>query len=409
MTGWISAKLKDLPIDIIDGDRSARYPKRHEFRNEGVLFLNTTNIDDNRLDLSEANFIASDKFDEIKKGRLRRFDIVMTTRGSVGKVALFNCSYSTGLINAQMLILRADGHTVDNRFLFYLLRSDTVQGAIRNFASGSAQPQIPIQDLREIDVSYPPLPTQRKIAVILSAYDDLIENNIRRIKILEEMARVIYREWFINFRFPGYEKVKTTNSGLGPIPVGWKLCKVGDIIELAYGKALRAGDRREGPFPVFGSSGVVGHHCESLVEGPGIIVGRKGNVGSVFWSDESFYPIDTVYFVRTEVSLYYAFFNLQHQNFLSSDAAVPGLNRNYAYSLPIVIPSSRVLEAFDDFCVPVFEELKNLRARNGNLRRTRDLLLPKLISGELGVENLDIAIPEAEQTLETTPVASSMP
>ena len=128
-------KIKHLPITIIDGDRSSRYPKRSEFREKGVLFLNTTNIVQNRLDLTEANFVSPDKFDEIKKGRLQRLDIVMTTRGSIGKVALFDCEPPKGLINAQMLILRTDGEIIDQKYLFYQTCSEDFQAKLKNFAS----------------------------------------------------------------------------------------------------------------------------------------------------------------------------------------------------------------------------------------------------------------------------------
>jgi len=99
------------------------------------------------------------------------------------------------------------------------------------------------------------------------------------------MARLLYREWFVHFRFPGHEQVAMVDSPLGPIPEGWEMRQLGDVIELAYGKGLRKSDRIPGTYPVYGSSGVVDYHNESLVEGPGIIVGRKGNVGTVFWSD----------------------------------------------------------------------------------------------------------------------------
>jgi len=229
-----------------------------------------------------------------------------------------------------------------------------------------------------------------KIAAILSAYDDLIENNTRRIKILEEMAQAVYREWFVHFRFPGHEKVKMVPSPMGPIPSGWRADKLKEHVELAYGKALKAEDRHAGPFPVYGSSGVVGNHSEMLINGPGVIVGRKGNVGSVHWSDESFYPIDTVYYVQTDLPLFYVFFNLQTQNFINNDAAVPGLNRNQAYSLSFLLPPTTVLTAFNAFCKPLFGRLRSLRAANSILRRTRDLLLPKLVSGAIDVANLDI-------------------
>lgn len=243
--------------------------------------------------------------------------------------------------------------------------------------------------LRSFPISYhEDKSVQRSIASILSAYDDLIENNTRRIAILEEMARRIYEEWFVHFRFPGHEQVKMVESELGLIPEGWSLRKLGEVVELAYGKALKAEDRKLGHFPVYGSSGVVGSHEHSLVDGPGIIVGRKGNVGSVHWCDTPFYPIDTVYFVRTSIPLHYVFFNLKRQHFINNDAAVPGLNRNQAYSLPFLVPSENILSRFVEHCFSIFKQVRVLTAKNSNLRTTRDLLLPKLISGELDVSNL---------------------
>jgi len=166
--------------------------------------------------------------------------------------------------------------------------------------------------------------------------------------------------------------------------------KLGDAVELAYGKALKADTRVVGEVPVYGSGGIVGYHNEGLVKGPGIIVGRKGNVGSVFWSDYDFFPIDTVYYVRSKASLHYLYFNLRAQNFINNDAAVPGLNRNQAYSLPFLLPSNEILTQFQELVSQFFKQTKTLTERNINLRRTRDLLLPKLISGEVDVEGLDI-------------------
>jgi type I restriction enzyme, S subunit len=151
---------------------------------------------------------------------------------------------------------------------------------------------------------------------------------------------------------------------------------------------LKADDREEGPFPVYGSSGIVGYHSSSLVGGPGIIVGRKGNVGSVHWSDDPFYPIDTVYYVKSKRPLHYVYFNLMSQNFINNDAAVPGLNRKQAYSLPFLTPTAEWLASFQEICDSFFKLHRNLRLRNENLRTTRDLLLPKLISGEIDVSAL---------------------
>jgi type I restriction enzyme, S subunit len=240
----------------------------------------------------------------------------------------------------------------------------------------------------------PPLSLQRKIGAIVSTYDDLIENNHRRIKLLEEMAQRIYHEWFVNFRYPGYDSAHGPGSERATIPGGWKRQSLGDVVELAYGKALRADARRTGAVPVFGSGGVTGTHDAALVDGPGIVVGRKGNVGSVHWSDEPFFPIDTTYYVRTELPFSYVYFALQDMEFIDSHAAVPGLSRNQAYSLPFVVPTGRVLSAFDEVITPIFVLRHVLDEARVVLRSTRDLLLPRLISGAIDVADLDIAVPE---------------
>ncbi len=195
------------------------------------------------------------------------------------------------------------------------------------------------------------------------------------------MARALYREWFVHFRFPGHEKLPRNASPLGDIPQGWKVKKLGEILELNYGKALKQEDRSGGDVPVYGSSGVVGHHDTALVSGPGIIVGRKGNVGSVFWSDESFYPIDTAFFVTSKLPLRFLLYDLQTKNFLNNDAAVPGLNRNQAYSLETVIPPFHLLTRFNQFADNFERQASTLRHQIQNLRRTRDLLLPRLLAG----------------------------
>jgi type I restriction enzyme S subunit len=213
-------------------------------------------------------------------------------------------------------------------------------------------------------------------------------------QILEEMAQSLYREWFVNFRFPGHKNAKVVDSPLGPIPEKWTVRLIADEIELLYGKALKAEDRIAGQIPVYGSSGIVGYHDQAHVKGPGIIVGRKGNVGSVYWSNNDFYPIDTVYFVKTKVNPFYVYYNLKNQNFINNDAAVPGLSRRQAYSLPFLVPDSYLLEEFNQFVSSIFQETEKLELINTNLRKTRDLLLPKLISGEIDVSDINIEVPQ---------------
>ncbi|MBL7180114.1 MAG: restriction endonuclease subunit S [Desulfobacterales bacterium] len=222
---------------------------------------------------------------------------------------------------------------------------------------------------------------QRAIASILSAYDDLIENNRRRIQLLEQSARLLYKEWFVHLRFPGHEHVKITDG----VPEGWKKKPLGEIAPLKYGKALKKDVREPGDFPVFGSSGEIGTHQKALVQGPGIIVGRKGNVGSVFWCEDDFYPIDTVYFISSENSNLYLYYALLHTAFMSTDVAVPGLNRDFAHSRNILLSESKIEKLFDDIVISIHKQIHGLRKYNENLAKARDLLLPRLINGEIVV------------------------
>ncbi|MFL1404578.1 restriction endonuclease subunit S [Marinobacter sp. M1N3S26] len=291
------------------------------------------------------------------------------------------------------VITTLDPDTVTNRFLYYVLQPQLER--LQTLSTGAATKFLTLTILKSLEVSIPPLHEQQRITSILSTYDDLIENNTRRIEILEEMARRLYEEWFVNFRFPGHEEVSFKESELGEIPEGWECSSLKEFIELAYGKALKKSERKPGPYPVYGSSGEVGTHSEPLVKGPGIILGRKGNVGSVFWTEDDFYPIDTVYYVKTDLPLEYVFFNLQRQRFLNNDAAVPGLNRNQAYSLPFLKPSETLLDQFSSQCKPIYELVRKLHKKNTNLRAQRDLLLPKLVSGEIDVS--DITMPEDKE------------
>jgi type I restriction enzyme, S subunit len=236
---------------------------------------------------------------------------------------------------------------------------------------------------------FPDLRTQQsRIAFCaFSAYDDLIATNQRRIALLEAAARRLYREWFVHLRFPGHESVPVRDG----VPEGWKFRPLGEIAPLNYGKALKASDRNAGVVPVYGSSGIVGCHNQALIGSGAIILGRKGNVGSLYYSATPCFPIDTVFYIEPDLTTYRLYLALHTLNFISSDAAVPGLNRTYAQSLPLLIPSEDVSTAFESVVSPMFEQTEVLRLQNAKLTRARDLLLPKLISGQLDVSGIQLS------------------
>lgn len=288
--------------------------------------------------------------------------------------------------NHAHIILGKEGIADTDFIRHYLLQAN-----ISGYITGAAQPKLSQGNLRRIQISLPEYDEQLKISSTLSTYDNLIENNNRRIAILEEMAQSLYREWFVKFRFPGHDQCQMVESPLGLIPEGWEVKTLKKSMELAYGKALKKADRKGGEVAVYGSGGIGGFHNTALVNGPCIIVGRKGNVGSIFWCEHDCWPIDTVFYVKSEHSKYYLYFNLLHQTFHNSDAAVPGLNRESAYSNKLILPETEVVAKFDEIIDPMFSQLKNLRAKNENLKKQRDLLLPKLISGQIDLSQAEQA------------------
>jgi len=288
----------------------------------------------------------------------------------------------TGFGSTEFFILRERVGVTIQEYVHYLSKSEyIIQNAINSFVGASGRQRADAKFIKNIIVPLPKIPEQQRIASILSAYDDLIEVNNKRITLLEQMAEQIYKEWFVRMRFPGYENAAFEKG----VPKGWEIKKLSDILKLSYGKSLLDEKRDGGEFPVYGSSGVVGFHSKALVKGPGIVVGRKGNVGSVFYCYRNFYAIDTVYYVETKFSLVYIFHLLNTMHFIDGDAAVPGLNRDQAYSNKFFFPGNNLIEKFHNLIFPIFEQIRNLQEQVILLKQTRDLLLPRLISGKLRV------------------------
>jgi type I restriction enzyme S subunit len=391
---WRVVSIKDVCEAIVDCVNKTAPTVEHE---TPYKMIRTSNVKGGWVELDDVKFVEADVFAKWnRRATPKQGDVVLTREAPLGEVGMIR-TRDRVFLGQRLVLYRADPEKLDNRFLLAAFQSDYVQGQIKSLGSGATVEHMRVPDAEKLTIKLPPLTIQQRIGEILSAYDDLIENNTRRIKILEQVAQMLYREWFVNYRFPGHEKVGMMESELGQIPQGWSLRKLGEVLSLEYGKALKAEQRSGGAIPVFGSSGIVGYHSERLAHGPGIVVGRKGNVGSVFFCDCDFWVIDTAYYVSTSLPLHFVYFNLLTQNFLNNDAAVPGLNRNQAHSLPAVIPDANTLQTFESHVEHMFKLKTCLEKINSNLRTTRDLLLPKLVSGEISVEQIESEI--AAQTV----------
>ncbi|WP_428035986.1 restriction endonuclease subunit S [Amphritea sp.] len=384
--------FEEVPFETLLSDSAfgPRFSSDCYAHDGSIATLRTTDLDSDGNLNYEGMPLASLEESKFKKHFLNKGDLVISRSGTVGIASVFKEFYKPVLPGAFLIRFTfKDGS--DPQFYRYFFNSPSGRERVLSIATGAVQQNINITNMKALKVPSPPLSFQKAAVKKLKSFDNLIENNNRRIAILEEMAQSLYREWLVKFRFPGYEQCQMVESPLGLIPEGWKVQTLKETLELAYGKALKKADRNGGDIAVYGSGGVGGFHDTALVNGPCIIVGRKGNVGSVFWCDNDCWPIDTVFYVKSEHSKFFLYFNLLNQTFHNSDAAVPGLNRESAYSNKLILPVPMVLEQFDSVMRPIFSQLKNLRAKNANLKAQRDLLLPKLISGQIDLSQVEQA------------------
>jgi type I restriction enzyme S subunit len=256
--------------------------------------------------------------------------------------------------------------------------------------------------MQALEFLLPPIAEQERIIALVKGIDDRINLLRDTNTTLEAIAQALFKSWFVDFdpvrakqqgREPEGMDASTAalfpdsfeESELGLVPMGWRVGKVEQLLELAYGKALKATDRIAGIIPVYGSGGVTGYHNEALVNTPSIVIGRKGTVGSLYWEDRPFFPIDTVFYVKTKEPLTYCFYQLQLLGMkdMNTDGAVPGLNRNNVYRLPIILPSHEALLAFDEIVSPLRQKIFTNSEQAQTLANLRDTLLPRLISGQL--------------------------
>ena len=245
------------------------------------------------------------------------------------------------------------------------------------------------------------------------ALDRAIDTNSQESQALEQIARALFKFWFVDFgpvrakmegrwkkgeSLPGMPAdtwdlwpSEFEDSEIGEIPKGWALNTVGDVAEFCYGEPLKEQDRNGGEVPVFGSNGIIGWHDKVLVKGPGIVVGRKGNPGTVTWANGDFWPIDTTFYVvrkRESPPMDYLFYALARMDLpsLEADSAVPGLNRSTAIGSKIVVPQSEITPRFERMATPLRSRVAHNLAESRTLSYLRDALLPKLLSGEIRVK-----------------------
>ncbi len=431
--GWIPRKLNELGF-------VGRGKSRHRPRNEPMLyggpypFIQTADIMASVLHITKYSQTYSEN--GLAQSKLwNENTLCMTIAGeNTAETAIlsFKACFPDSVIG---FIANPDKSNV--YFVKYYL--DTMKQQLKNVSKGATQDNLSLDKLLSFDILTPPLPTQHKIAAILSAYDDLIENNTRRITILEEMAQSLYREWFVHFRFPGHEKKRMVESKLGMIPEGWEVVKVGDISMLFRGRSYSSTDiatmdglpflnlkciERDGGFRQDGIKRYQGLYKDTQTAQAGDIimavtdmtqerrlVARAARVPAI-GETKFVFSMDLVKCVPHNEhyrNCLYGMFRFssfpdevkQYANGANVLHLSPEHIENYLFSLA----PEALIAKYSEICSDMYKALDVLQAKNTNLRCTRDLLLPKLISGEIDVEGLELEIGEEISAV----VASSEP
>lgn len=404
MTKWQEVKLGEI-CTIIDGDRGKNYPKSNELQPQGYcLFLNTKNVPDNKFNFSECTFISKDKDELLGKGKLNYGDIVVTTRGTLANFAYYTkkCIYNKIRINSGMVILRNENKDLCTHYLYHFLISNNFKQQVQSLATGSAQPQLPIKDMKNIIMNLPPIDIQKKIAGVLGALDDKIELNNRINNNLEQQAQVLFNNIY-----------NTNNNGT--------LADIVDVVE--SGSRPKGGAINKG-IPSIGAEniekfGVYDYSKEKFIDEIFYEKMKHGKVAAgdvLLYKDGAYtgkvslaldgYPHricavnEHVFIIRgksdvtSQFFLYFCLSDEKNKNYLhtlaSSKAAQPGLNQSELLGLPIFIPASAVVKNFTLSVAPMMHKIASNAIENNKLSALRDTLLPKLMSGEIDVDKVNI-------------------
>lgn len=390
---WKPAKLNDL--GFVGRGKSRHRPRNAAFLYGGPYpFFQTGDIKAANLYLTE--YAQTYSQEGLAQSKLwKPGTLCITIAANVAESAILGIE---GCFPDSVVGFVADPDKADVRFIKYYM--DTLKIQMQSVSRGTTQDNLSLDKLLTFDFLVPPLPVQRRIAGTLSAYDELMGNSQLRIGVLEAMARALYREWFVRFRFPGHEKLPRVASPLGDIPQGWEIAKLSSLVDFAKGR--KPVETRQVPLPgdvklllidslhggetAFASPAklVLAEARDTIMVMDGasscdVTIGSSGAVGSTLGRFRTTRPN-----VFSPHALYH-FLETRAEGFKSKNigAAIPHANRDYIFTQSVVLPPKGIASSFHAQLEPIQGMIETLKAKIQNLRQTRDLLLPRLVSGQL--------------------------
>ena len=351
---------------------------------KGYPLIRTPNVGKGRLDLNGVHRVSESVYKQrIQRGAPRANDLIFAREAPAGNVALVQ-ENQTVCLGQRTVLIRPNVQKVNPQYLVYYLLSPKPQYELLGTANGATVAHVNLPAIRNLKIELPEKSVQDKIGTILVTYDDLIENNQKQIKLLEEAAQRLYKEWFVDLRFPGHENTKIVDG----VPEGWRRGLLKELISVNYGKDHKKVPD-DGNIPVYGSGGLMRKCNKSLFSGEAVLIPRKGSLNNIMYVDETFWTVDTMFYAtmkqpHTAVFVYF-FVKAFDMYSMNIGAAVPSMTTKILDAMDVVIPDKETLEKFDKYAKVYFNKIKTLQGQNERLKTARDLLLPKLMSGEVEV------------------------
>ena len=388
-----------------------------DYVTSGVPVIRGTNLPKHsKFSLDNCVFVTESKADVLHLNCAHPGDLVFTQRGTLGQVGLIpnGTPYSRFLISQSQMKMVVDRSRADPLYIYHYFRLPSTVAHIENHALQAGVPHINLGILRRFEIICPPLAAQKKIAAILSAYDDLIANNQRRITLLERMAEDIYREWFVRLRFPGHESVKVEKG----IPKDWRFAELSEMATINSSSIKKSAQPER--ILYIDISAVSTNHIDDLAEmaladAPGR-ARRLVKHGDVVWSSvrpanrafclvyeppENLVASTGFAVISPKIGIPFTFINfavtsdsfVEQMSMVAKGSAYPATSFDDFGKAKILQPSPDLFNRFHAICEPMFKRRHQMRLANSALAKQRDALLPRLISGKLAVDALDICFP----------------
>jgi len=393
MSEWKKVKLGDY-IDILSGYAF----KSKDFSDSGIPVIKIKNVCPPNISLDDLSYVPEPIAFQNHRYILHKGDVLIAMTGShinqiasvVGRVGRVRYDDVTVLNQRVGKIVNKDDSRSSLDFIYYYLSQFEVKVELAQKAGGAAnQANISPADIKELQFNCPPFETQLRIATILSRYDTLIENYQKQIKLLEEAAQRLYKEWFVELRFPGHENTKMVDG----LPEGWEKKKVDSIYSIKYGKNLSTKLISEsGDFPVYGANGVIGYYDKANCNEQVVLITSRGNgSGDVlmtyhkeaFITNNSFIVSPLEDYSYCQLPFTYQF--LRNANFraVRTGAAQPQLTNQSIHTVDVVLPTKGLITAYCEKISHSNEMIIRLKDQIRLLTEARDRLLPRLIGGEI--------------------------